>query len=99
MTESQIKTKIMAWLKTVPQCKAIRVEQRPGMGRGVSDILICYRGTFLAVEVKLPGNKPTYLQQSFMIDVEQAGGYSILITTNEAKIAIETLKKEFWIND
>ena len=95
MTENQIKTKLMAWLKTIPKCKSFRVEQRPGMGRGVSDILICYRGIFMAVEVKLQGKKPTALQRKFLDDVVKAGGRAIVITCHDHKYAIHSLEIEF----
>ena len=41
---------------------------------GVSDILACIRGRFVAIEVKKPGNKPSALQENFIKAVNTVGG-------------------------
>jgi hypothetical protein len=41
---------------------------------GISDIILCVHGTFVAVELKIEGNKPTALQGQFLKDVVKAGG-------------------------
>jgi len=46
--------------------------------RGVSDIIGCYQGRFFALEIKLPGRKPTPDQERLLRDVERAGGIAIL---------------------
>jgi len=45
---------------------------------GVSDIIGCHEGRFFAIEVKVPGRKPTPDQEAFLKDVEQAGGIAIV---------------------
>lgn len=51
-----------------------------GYGRsGVPDIIICYRGRFLAVECKAGYNKPTALQEKEMADIRKAGGDTLVI--------------------
>jgi len=47
---------------------------------GVSDLLVCYRGRYLAIEVKLPGGSygATPSQVAFLEDVYQAGGIRII---------------------
>ena len=47
---------------------------------GCSDILACYRGRFLALEVKRDGKgKPTDLQSSFIGEVVRAGGVALVV--------------------
>ena len=41
---------------------------------GVSDILACIKGRFVAIEVKRPGNKPTAVQLQFITAVNNIGG-------------------------
>ena len=41
---------------------------------GVSDILACIKGRFVAIEVKRPGQKPTGLQKQFIDAVNLIGG-------------------------
>ena len=45
---------------------------------GVSDILGCYRGRMMAIEVKCPGNKLTQLQKNFLDNVNEAGGIAFV---------------------
>ena len=41
---------------------------------GISDFLGCYKGKFLAIEVKRDGREPTELQATFLEEVRRAGG-------------------------
>lgn len=41
---------------------------------GVSDILACIKGRFVAIEVKRPGKKPSALQAQFITAVNNIGG-------------------------
>ena len=43
---------------------------------GVSDILACIKGRFVAIEVKRPGNKPTAVQLQFIAAVNNIGGFA-----------------------
>ena len=55
---------------------------------GVPDLLICYRGRFIALEVKVPGKKPTPLQTRELATIRVAGGTAEVVTTvEEALIA------------
>ena len=41
---------------------------------GVSDILACIKGRFVAIEVKRPGNKPSAVQLQFIEAINSIGG-------------------------
>lgn len=43
------------------------------MPRGIPDIIGCYRGRFVAIEVKLPGGEPTPIQQVWLERLKSAG--------------------------
>ena len=43
---------------------------------GVSDILACIKGRFVAIEVKRPGNKPSAVQLQFITAVNSIGGFA-----------------------
>ncbi len=49
-----------------------------GAEKGTSDIIACVRGVFIAIEAKMPGNKPTQAQLDFLERVRQAGGVGIV---------------------
>lgn len=50
---------------------------------GVPDRLVCYRGVFIAVEVKKPGGKPTRIQQFEIDQIKEAGGIAIVATDTD----------------
>ncbi len=55
-----------------------------GMGRkGTPDLLICYRGKFIAIEVKMPGGKTSKLQEYELAKVRKAGGIAKVIHSME----------------
>ena len=41
---------------------------------GVPDIICCYKGRFLGLEVKLPGGRLTELQKRALVKINRAGG-------------------------
>jgi hypothetical protein len=53
----------------------VRLNSEPGC----SDLLVCYRGRFLALETKLRGRKPTAAQRSFLLAIEAAGGWAAVV--------------------
>ena len=48
---------------------------------GCSDILCCYRGAYIALEVKRPGKKATPKQEGFLAAVRKAGGIGAVVTS------------------
>ena len=46
---------------------------------GIPDILCCYKGRFLGIEVKAPNGKPSLLQIHNLKKIDEAGGYGILL--------------------
>ena len=46
---------------------------------GIPDILCCCNGYFVAVEVKAPNGKPSELQKWNIRDINQCGGYGVIL--------------------
>lgn len=47
--------------------------------KGLADVLGCYRGRFLFIEVKLPGDKEDPDQEEKRLAVEASGGITLLV--------------------
>lgn len=45
---------------------------------GIADLLVCYEGRFVAIEVKRPGCKPTPLQSAFLESIRRTGGIAFV---------------------
>ncbi len=55
-----------------------------GFGKGgVPDIIVCFKGKFIAIEVKREGKNPTPLQERQMEEIRQAGGKTIWGTASK----------------
>jgi hypothetical protein len=50
---------------------------------GIPDILACYQGAFLGLEVKQPGEKPSAAQRHVLREIEAAGGVAAVVTSVE----------------
>jgi len=59
---------------------------------GIPDIIVCYKGKFIAFECKKPGGKPTILQKITLVKIERAGGIARIVTDlDQVKEIIENL--------
>lgn len=72
--ETAIVNKIMLWLEADGGWW-FNVHGGPYQKAGVPDILGCYNGIFIAIEVKCPGNEPTTLQSKTMQEIKESGGH------------------------
>ncbi len=61
----------MNYLKGIG-CHVIKTQVNTTSGE--PDILACYQGTFIGLEVKRPGNEPTALQRVKLASINRAGG-------------------------
>jgi len=77
--EGKVKTKVIKTLKAMGAYHCMPVTGGFGTS-GVPDILICFRGRFVAIECKAGKGKVTALQQSNLEAIRQAGGVALVIT-------------------
>jgi len=54
-----------------------------GAEKGTSDLICCYRGVYLAIEVKRAGKKATPEQIAFLESVAKAGGVGLVAYDSE----------------
>lgn len=76
---------------------AVKIAGGPRQGAGLPDIMACYAGRFLGIEVKLPGKEKTVtvLQQARLDAMLAAGGVVGLVTSWEQVARIlDTIDQE-----
>jgi len=48
---------------------------------GIPDLLVCFQGYFIGLEVKLPGEKASPVQRVVLSQIEGAGGIGEVVTS------------------
>lgn len=78
MKESQFSREVTTYLE---RKGAIINNQTGGMFSkvGVSDLLVCYKGYFIALELKVGSYQPDQLQISYLQKVREAGGFGLIL--------------------
>ena len=107
LTESQVQKVILQWLEMQKDLTVIRFNAigiplgetgkfRPIRMKGVSDLICCVRGKFLAIEVKREkGGKLSDYQKAFLQTVEDVGGRAIVATSLDEVIeTVNEIRKE-----
>lgn len=59
-------------LGCISKCKIVRYDA--STTSGISDLLLCYKGTFVAIELKAEDGCSSQQQRDFIADVEECGG-------------------------
>lgn len=55
---------------------------------GFPDLLLCYKGKFVALEIKTPIGSPTMQQTKTIADIKKAGGHGFIVTSVEDVINV-----------
>ena len=77
--EKEFETKVKVFLKD-NGCWFIKYWGGGGFTKsGIPDLLVCCRGSFLGVELKARGGRPSVLQVRELKRIREAGGYGILL--------------------
>ncbi len=74
MTETTLKNKVSAYLKTVPALWFFKVHGSWFQKMGIPDMIGCWQGRFFALELKIEGNLPTPIQSHTIQKIKEAGG-------------------------
>lgn len=91
MKEQTLIDQIKAYLEMIPNLFYWKEHGGFYGTAGIPDIIICYKGQFLALECKAKGRKPTLLQKVTINKIARAGGTAVVIySLDEVK---ELLKK------
>ena len=94
--EAKIKKEIVAYLKSLgDKCWWAPYVQNGYGKNGVPDYLVCYRGRFLALEVKKEGGKPTPWQTHQIAAIKAADGQALVVSGwGLVALAIATINDE-----
>jgi len=80
MLEKDIVSTILRYLRGLPECFCWKEHGGAYGTAGIPDIICCYRGHFLGLEVKQPGNRLTRLQEATLERIRAAGGRAHMVT-------------------
>lgn len=58
---------------------------------GVPDLLVCYKGKFIGLEVKVKPNKPSKIQEAQIKNIIYAGGIALVIDDTNWKTLIDQI--------
>ena len=83
MSESSYTRRLLNALNALPQCKAIKMPGGRMMETGTPDILGSLQGRAFAIEVKVPGKKPTAIQQQRLLEWSAGGAFATALETSE----------------
>jgi Holliday junction resolvase len=90
--EGKVKAKVKALLEQHGAWYFMPAQN--GYGRaGIPDVIVCYKGRFLAIECKAGYNKTTALQEREIMNIHKAGGAAMVVRED----TYEQLEK--WIKE
>lgn len=73
--------RINSGMQVVGEKKSKRVFR--GAPAGTADVIVCWRGRFVAIECKVGKNQATPLQEAFLESVRESGGLAGVVWTIE----------------
>ena len=92
-TEAQFLSVVKSYLEAQPDMMFMRICDR--YSKGYSDIFICVRGIFVALELKDNTGKPTAHQLLFLEQLRRAGGIGgVCSTLDEVMNYINTAREQ-----
>jgi Holliday junction resolvase len=89
MKESIIQSKILKYLNSLGECKAVKYPGGYYSKNGTPDILCCYQGHFIAFEVKTEKGKITKLQQIEIEGWKKSGASALTVRS------VDDVKRHF----
>jgi hypothetical protein len=95
MKESELIRQINSYLKGIPGL--FFWKEHGGMygTAGIPDIIVCYKGKFIAFEAKVGKNTATVLQDATIKQIINSGGFAVVVrSVKEVKSVIEEFAKE-----
>ncbi len=83
MKEKTITNQILKYLKSEPLCFAFKEHGGIYGVSGLPDVICCYKGKFVAFEVKTEKGKLSKLQEITLKRINEAGGMAFKVTSLE----------------
>jgi hypothetical protein len=92
MNEKEIVNRIKEYLKTLEGCFYWKEHGGQFGQAGIPDLIICYKGRFIAFEVKTEKGKLTVLQALTIRQIQKAGGTAAVVrSVDDARRVIESI--------
>lgn len=88
MRESTIVKHIQDWAKAQPDVWIVKLHGEPFQVNGLPDLLLCYRGHFIGLEVKVPGDESEPIQAWTAGEIRFAGGTAECVHSLEEAVAV-----------
>lgn len=82
MKEKQIENQIKKYLKHIG-AYVVKYFGCTYTQAGVPDLMVCYKGRFIAIEIKNESGKTTKLQDAHLQQIKEAGGISAVVRNVE----------------
>ncbi|AOY74707.1 VRR-NUC domain-containing protein [Clostridium formicaceticum] len=79
MKEKAIQHKIIEYLRGLSGVWFFKTHGGIYQAAGIPDIILCYKGKFIGLEIKRPKGKPTKLQEKVLRDIAKAGGTGAIV--------------------
>lgn len=86
--EATIVKHIQDFALAQPDVWIVKLHGEPSQVSGLPDLLLCYRGRFVGLEVKLPGEHPTAIQAWTLQEIRLAGGVAECVHSLEEAVAV-----------
>ena len=81
MKEKTITNQILKYLKSEPECFAFKEHGGLYGVSGLPDIICCYKGKFMAFEVKTTQGRLSKLQEITIKRINESGGMAFKVTS------------------
>ena len=92
MHEADIVRAILTHLRSLDGCFCWKEHGGPYGTNGIPDIICCYRGRFVAFEVKTEEGRPSRLQDAVIRKINRAGGLALVVrSVEEVKAALAAI--------
>jgi hypothetical protein len=95
MLEKDITAAIQRYLKTVPECFYFKEHGGQYGTAGLPDLILCYRGRFVAFEVKTPSGRPSKLQEITIAKIKAAKGEAFIVrSVGEVQAILKNMEEK-----
>ena len=95
MKEKTITNQILKYLKSEPECFAFKEHGGIYGVSGIPDIICCYKGKFMAFEVKTTQGRLSKLQEITIKRINESGGMAFKVTSlHEVKDVLKGVMPE-----
>lgn len=92
--ETALSQKVLSRLR-VEGGRWVKNHGGPYTEAGVADITGCWKGRFIAIELKMPGEEPSELQKMFLDDIYYSNGRAGIAYSVQEALDIRDGKKRF----